>query len=53
MGNLGRHLKDALDKYGMEAWDMIPSDKRNDVRDAVQAAKDFDTQWGHLKKDKK
>ena len=50
MDILGKHLKDALDKYGMEAWNMIPSDKRNDVRDLVQAASNFKTQWGHLKK---
>jgi len=47
---LGQHLKDALDKYGSEAWGMTPVDERNDVRDMVRAVSNFDSQWGHLAK---
>ena len=48
MDVLGKHIKDALDKYGLEAWGMTPVDERNDVRDMVQAAQSFETSWGHL-----
>ena len=48
LSKFNQKLQDIIEAYGKEVWGMTPVDERNDVRDIVRAASNFEIQWGNV-----